>query len=53
VLPHGEWRARPGRITVHLLKAIPTDGLSYADRDAILDRLRALAEREMNSTRDA
>jgi 1-acyl-sn-glycerol-3-phosphate acyltransferase len=49
VMPHGEWRVRPGRVTVHLLKAISTEGLSYADRGAMMEQLRALAEREMKS----
>jgi len=47
VMPHGEWRVRPGHITVHLLKAIPAHGLSYEDRSAVLGRLRALAEHKL------
>jgi len=50
VLPHGEWRVRPGHIAVHLHEAIPTRGLSYEDRGAMLERLRALAEREFRQT---
>jgi len=46
VMPHGEWRVRRGHVAVHLLKAIPTRGLSYDDRDAVLKQLRTLAERE-------
>jgi 1-acyl-sn-glycerol-3-phosphate acyltransferase len=48
VMPHGEWRVRPGHVTVHLLKAIPACGLSYEDRSAVLERLRALAEHKLS-----
>ena len=48
VMPHGEWRVRPGHITVHLLEAMPTRGLTYEDRSAVLERLRALAEHEIS-----
>ncbi|MFY2564518.1 lysophospholipid acyltransferase family protein [Corallococcus terminator] len=44
VLPHGEWRVSPGRVRVELLPAIRTEGLSYEDRDALVERLRGLAE---------
>jgi len=44
VLPPGEWRVRPGPVTVELLPAIETTGLRYEDRDALVARLRALAE---------
>ncbi|WP_169558632.1 lysophospholipid acyltransferase family protein [Myxococcus stipitatus] len=44
VLPFGEWRVRPGRVRVELLPAIETEGLSYADRDALVERLRVLAQ---------
>lgn len=47
-MPHGEWRVRPGHVAVHLLKAIPARGLSYEDRSAVLERLRALAEHELS-----
>jgi len=40
-------RVRPGHITVHLLEAMPTRGLTYEDRSAVLERLRALAEHEI------
>lgn len=44
VLPPGEWRVRPGATTIELLPAIPTRGLRYEDRDALVEQLRALAE---------
>lgn len=47
VMPSGEWRVRPGHIEVHLLRSISTRGLTYDDRDAVLERLRAIAEREL------
>lgn len=52
-LPVGEWRVRPGRVDAILLEAIPTRGLTYDDRDALLARLRALAERELAAHRAA
>jgi 1-acyl-sn-glycerol-3-phosphate acyltransferase len=53
VMPHGEWRVQPGHVAVHLLKAIPTRGLSYEDRSAVLKRLRALAEHELSQRPEA
>jgi 1-acyl-sn-glycerol-3-phosphate acyltransferase len=47
VMPRGEWRIRPGHIELHLLKAIPTSGLTYDDRDAVLEKLYHVAEREL------
>lgn len=44
VLPFGEWRVRPGRVRVELLPAIETEGLSYEDRHALVERLRELAQ---------
>ncbi|HYO51922.1 lysophospholipid acyltransferase family protein [Archangium sp.] len=44
VLPPGEWRVRPGKVTVELLPAIETTGLRYEDRDTLVERLRAVAE---------
>jgi len=51
VMPRGEWRLRTGHIQVHLLKSIPTRGLTYEDRHAVLERLRTSAERELTVTR--
>jgi len=50
VMPHGEWRVRPGHVAVHLLKAIPARSFSYEDRSAVLDRLRALAECKLSQS---
>ncbi|WP_168710387.1 lysophospholipid acyltransferase family protein [Panacagrimonas perspica] len=49
VLPRGEWRIRPGRLQLRLLEALTTQGLSHDDRNAILDRLRRLAEEARSS----
>jgi len=46
-LPYGEWKIRPGEITVKMLKAISTKGLTYEDRDILVRRLRDLAEHEI------
>lgn len=47
VLPPGTWRLRPGHIEIHLLKAIPTRGLSFDARNAIVEQLRNAAETEL------
>lgn len=45
VNPRGQFRANPGTVHVHLLKPIPTAGLTYSDRDAIAEQVRqAMAE---------
>ncbi len=43
----GEWRIRPGNVTVRFLRAIPTRELQYEDRMQLIGKLRALAEREL------
>jgi 1-acyl-sn-glycerol-3-phosphate acyltransferase len=40
VNPRTEFRASPGTVHVHLLEPIPTEGLTYADRDALAERVR-------------
>jgi len=45
-LPVGEWKIRPGTIVLHYLEPIPTKGLTYDDRDSLLEKLRAVAEVE-------
>ena len=44
VLPSGTCKVRPGKIRLHCLKAIPTQGLTYEDRDAVVGQLRSIAE---------
>ena len=48
-LPYGDWRVRPGRITVTLLPAVETRGLTLGDRGGLVARLRALAEARLSS----
>ncbi len=40
VNPRDEFRASPGTVHVHLLAPIPTDGLTYADREVLADTVR-------------
>lgn len=40
VNPRDEFRASPGTVHVHLLEPIPTEGLSYDDRNDLADRVR-------------
>lgn len=40
VNPRGEFRASPGTVHVQLLEPIPTEGLTYDDRDALAERVR-------------
>ena len=47
-MPYGEWKIRPGNVTVRFLRSIPTRDLQYADRTLLIERLRALAERELD-----
>ena len=47
-LPYGEWRVRPGRITITLLQAVETSGLAPGDRGSLVERLRTLAESRLN-----
>lgn len=41
VNPRGSFRATPGTVHVHLLDAVPTDGLDYNDRDMLAERVHA------------
>jgi len=47
VMPRGDWRIRRGDIELRLLKAIPTQGLTYDARDAVYQQLRQLAEPDL------
>lgn len=40
VNPRTAFRASPGTVHVHLLEPIPTEGLTYADRDDLAERVR-------------
>ncbi len=41
VNPRGSFRATPGTVHVHLLEAMPTDGMDYGDRDVLTERVHA------------
>ncbi len=41
VLPPGGWWVRPGRVRVKLATPVTTAGLTYEDRDAVLEKVRA------------
>jgi 1-acyl-sn-glycerol-3-phosphate acyltransferase len=42
--PYGAWAPRPGRVRAVLMRPISVAGLSYQDRDALVERLRDVAE---------
>lgn len=46
-LGYGDWRIRPGKVTVRLLQAIPTKDLIYEHRDVLVSRLYNIAEQEL------
>jgi 1-acyl-sn-glycerol-3-phosphate acyltransferase len=41
VNPRGEFRASPGVVHIQLLEPIPTEGLTYDDRDALAEHTRS------------
>ncbi len=45
-MPPGAWKIRPGKIILNYLKPIPTAGMTYEDRDTLLEKLRAVGEKE-------
>lgn len=47
-LPVGEWKIRPGKIVIRYLAPISTAGLTYEDRNVLLDKIRAIGEAEHN-----
>ncbi|MEM6994346.1 MAG: lysophospholipid acyltransferase family protein [Myxococcota bacterium] len=50
-LPMGEWRPRPGHVHATLYPSIDTRGLTFADRGALTERLRALGDRSVRDAR--
>jgi 1-acyl-sn-glycerol-3-phosphate acyltransferase len=42
--PYGAWLPRPGRVRAVLMRPISVAGLTYRDRDALIERLRDVAE---------
>jgi 1-acyl-sn-glycerol-3-phosphate acyltransferase len=49
VTPNGRLDVTPGTVNVHLLDPIPTAGLTYDDRNALADRVRAAMAEAMSS----
>ena len=47
VLGYGNYRIKPGKVVVRLLKKIHTNGMKYEDRVILLNQLVALAENEV------
>ena len=47
-LPYGEWRVRPGHVTVVYDRVIDTAGLCYADRWTVTQQLRRCYERQLH-----
>lgn len=45
-LPVGEWKIRPGKVVIRCLPPIQTEGLTYEDRNRLLEKLRAVGEAE-------
>jgi 1-acyl-sn-glycerol-3-phosphate acyltransferase len=46
-LPYGEWKIRPGTVTIKFLKEISTVDMNYEDRDIVIEKLHKLAELEL------
>lgn len=40
VNPRGSFRASPGEVHVHILEPVPTEGLTYSERDTLAERVR-------------
>jgi 1-acyl-sn-glycerol-3-phosphate acyltransferase len=50
VMKRGSWTVNPGVVNIHFLDPIPTAGLSYSDRDALVEQVwtaMAIAMREL------
>lgn len=45
-LPVGDWKIRPGKIVIHWLSPISTTGLTYEDRDSLLQKVRLIGKSE-------
>lgn len=45
-LPHGHWKIRPGTVEIRILKPIAVNNMQYDDRNALIDELRRLDEKE-------
>lgn len=45
--PYGEWAPAPGRVRANLLRPISVNGLTYADRDRVIEQLKSLAHERL------
>jgi len=45
-MPPGAWKIRPGKVILKYLPPIQTAGMTYEDRNALLERLRSVGEQE-------
>lgn len=43
-MPPGSWKIRPGNVVVRYMAPISTKGMTYEDRNQLLERLRAVGE---------
>ena len=48
-LGYGQWQINEGIVTVRLLPAIATKGMTYDDRDDVVRRLATIAEKEIGN----
>ena len=48
ILPSHSWHLRPGKIEIYLGEPIPTEGLTKADLDAVIARVRAEMESHLD-----
>jgi len=48
-LGYGQWRIREGVVTVRLLNAISTKGMTYEDREGLVRQLSYIAEKEFSN----
>jgi 1-acyl-sn-glycerol-3-phosphate acyltransferase len=46
-LGYGMWRIRSGKVIIRFLEAIHTKNITYEDRNVLVERLFAIAEREV------
>ena len=50
-MPVGAWKIKPGKVHLHCLSPISTNGLTYEDRNDLLKKIRDLGEREQHNWR--
>ncbi|WP_040439030.1 lysophospholipid acyltransferase family protein [Algicola sagamiensis] len=49
-LGYGEWKIKPGTVTFKVLKPVSTKGLTYDDRDLLVQQLREMALKHRQQT---